>query len=148
MRTLAALLDECDLHLLALHEAMSRCPQPLTVSHFETRHPALIAALDQFAYRFIKLQDVMSAKVFRQYAVEVLGEPVESVPVIDILNLLERYGMLPSVSRWQETREIRNQMTHEYQLNPAELIETLQIAFDMVTEMADVIRILKQPRIA
>lgn len=99
----------------------------------------MIAALDQFAYRFTKLQDVMSAKLFRQYALEVLHEPVESVPIIDILNLLERYGLLLLVLRWQ-IREIRNQITHEYQLSPAELAVTLRIAFGMVTEMAAVIR--------
>jgi hypothetical protein len=116
MRRLAELLAECELHLLALREAMERCPQPLTEAHFARRDAELIAALDQFAYRFTKLQDVMSAKVFRQYALEVLHEPVESAPIIDILNLLERYGLLPSVVRWQEIREIRNQITHECQL--------------------------------
>ncbi len=30
MRRLAELLQECDLHLQALQEAMGRCPQPLT----------------------------------------------------------------------------------------------------------------------
>lgn len=113
MRTLAALLNECDLHLQALNEAMGRCPQPLTEAHFTKRDPDVIASLDQFAYRFI-------------------------------LNLLERYGFLPSVSRWQEIREIRNQITHEYQLSPAELVATLRIAFGMVTEMAGVIATLSQ----
>ena len=148
MRTLAALLHECDLHLQALHEAIGRCPQPLTEAHFSRRDADLIAVLDQFAYRFTKLQDAMSAKLFRQYALEVLQEPVESVPIIDILNLLERYGLLPSVSRWQEIGEIRNQITHEYQLSPAELVVTLRIAFGMVTEMAAVFATLSQRRVA
>lgn len=146
MRRLAELFQGCDLHLQALGEAMGRCPQPLTEAHIARRQPELIAALDQFAYRFTKLQDVMSAKLFRQYALEVLHEPVESAPIIDILNLLERYGLLPSVVRWQEIREIRNQITHEYQLRPAELVVTLRIAFDMVAEMAAVITSLSEPR--
>jgi hypothetical protein len=148
MRRLAELLAECELHLQALREAMERCPQPLTEAHFARRDAELIAALDQFAYRFTKLQHVMSAKVFRQYALEVLHEPVESAPIIDILNLLERYGLLPSVVRWQEIREIRNQIAHEYQLSPAELVVTLRIAFGMVAEMAAVITSLRLPRTA
>ena len=148
MRRLAELLAECELHLQALREAMERCPQPLTEAHFARRDAELIAALDQFAYRFTKLQDVMSAKVFRQYALEVLHEAVEAAPIIDILNLLERYGLLPSVVRWQEIREIRNQITHEYQLSPAELVVTLRIAFGMVAEMAAVITSLRLPRTA
>jgi hypothetical protein len=144
MRSLDDLIGECDLHLLALHEAMARSPRPLTVDHFATRDPALIAALDQFAYRFTKLQDVISVQLFRRFALDVLHEPVESLPVIDILNLLERYRYLPSASRWQEIREIRNQITHEYRLDVGELIVTLEIAFGMVAEMSEVIDMLKE----
>lgn len=144
MRALNDLLDECDLHLLALGEAMARCPQPLTEDHFATRNPTLVAALDQFAYRFAKLQDVISVQVFRRFALEVLHEPVEALPIIDILNLLERFGYLPSAARWQEIREIRNQITHEYRLDPSELIITLEIAFGMVAEMSQILDKLKQ----
>lgn len=144
MRALNDLLNECDLHLLALREAMARCPQPLTEDHFTTRNPALVAALDQFAYRFTKLQDVISVQVFRRFALEVLHEPVESLPIIDILNLLERYGYLSSAMRWQEIREVRNQITHEYRLDPGELIITLEIAFGMVSEMSKILDQIKQ----
>ena len=119
MRSLGDLLDECDRHLLALREAMARCPEPLTEAHFAIRNPELIAALDQFAYRFIKLQDVMSVQLFRQFALEALWEPVESLPILDILNLLERYRYLASAARWQEIREIRNQITHEWRRSSA-----------------------------
>lgn len=144
MRSLDDLLNECDLHLLALQEAIARCPQPLTVGHFATRNPDLVAALDQFAYRFAKLQDVMSVQLFRRFALDALHEPAESLPVIDILNLLERYRYLPSALRWQEIREIRNQITHEYRLDPGELIVTLEIAFGMVAEMSGIVTALKK----
>ena len=143
MRSLDELLVECDLHFLALQEAMARCPSHLSVEHLTTRNPELIAALDQFAYRFTKLQDVMSVQLFRRFALDVLHEPVESMPVIDILNLLERYRYLPSVMRWQEIREIRNQISHEYTLEHDELIITLDIAFAMVSEMATIVSTLK-----
>lgn len=146
MRSLDDLVNECDLHLLALQEAMGRCPRPLTVDHFATRDPALIAALDQFAYRFVKLQDVISVQLFRRFALDVLREPVESLPVIDILNLLERYRYVPSVLRWQEIREIRNQITHEYRLAPGELIVTLEIAFGMVAEISETLDALNERR--
>lgn len=144
MRPLNDLLNECDLHLLALQEAMARCPQPLTEDHFTTRDPVLVATIDQFSYRFTKLQDVISVQVFRRFALDVLHEPVESLPIIDILNLLERYGYLSSAARWQEIREIRNQITHEYRLDPGELIITLEIAFGMVAEMSQILDQIKQ----
>ncbi|HOW74635.1 MAG TPA: hypothetical protein P5102_10610 [Candidatus Competibacteraceae bacterium] len=59
--------------------------------------------------------------LFRQFALDVLHEPVESTPIIDILNLLERYGYRPSAARWQEIREIRNQITHEYPFTKREI---------------------------
>ena len=91
-----------------------------------------------------KLQDVISVQVFRRFALEVLHEPVESLPIIDILNLLERYGYLSSAMRWQEIREVRNQITHEYRLDPDELIITLEIAFGMVSEMSQILDQIKQ----
>ncbi|WPL18310.1 hypothetical protein Thiowin_03380 [Thiorhodovibrio winogradskyi] len=119
MRHLVDLFDECDRHLQALGEAMQRCPQPLTDAHFIPRDPNLIATLDQFAYRFAKLQDAMSTQLFRRFCVQTLQEPVETRPFIDILNLLERYNYLPSTKRWQEIREIRHQISHEYCLSTA-----------------------------
>jgi hypothetical protein len=103
------------------------------------RRPELVAALDQFAYRFAKLQDMLSTQMFRRFAREVLAEPVETAPVVDLLNLLERYGHLPSAARWQEIRQMRNLITHEYALTPEELIVTLELAFAMVGEMGSVV---------
>lgn len=70
----------------------------------------------------------------------------QSLPGIGILNLLERYRYLPSALRWQEIREIRNQITHEYRLDPEELIMTLKIAFGMVSEMSGIVAVLKKQR--
>lgn len=144
MRPLRDLFQECDAHLGALGEAMGRCPRPLTAAHFQQRDPALVATLDQFAYRFGKLQDLVGTQLVRRFAVDVLREPVEEAPVIDILNLLERYRLLPSVARWQEIRAMRNQIVHEYQLSPAELLTALEMAFAMVGEVSQVVSALRQ----
>ncbi|MBW8309551.1 MAG: hypothetical protein K0M45_07965 [Candidatus Paracaedibacteraceae bacterium] len=45
---------------------------------------------------------------------KLLGEQVESLSYIDRLNLLEKLGILPSAKVWQEMRELRNHMIHEY----------------------------------
>lgn len=59
--------------------------------------------------------------------------------MVDLLNLLERYGFLPSAMRWQEIRQMRNQIAHEYAMTPAELAVALELAFAMVGEMADLL---------
>jgi hypothetical protein len=102
-----------------------------------------VAALDQFAYRFAKLQDVISTQLMRRFATYVLREPVEDAPIVDILNLLERYRYLPSAARWQEIREMRNQITHEYMMAPAELVASLDLAFGMVGEMSQLVSALR-----
>lgn len=71
----------------------------------------------------------------------------QSLPGIGILNLLERYRYLPSALRWQEIRETRNQIiTHGYRLDPDEWIVTLEIAFGMVSEMSEIVAVLKKQR--
>lgn len=147
MKPLTDLFRECDAHRLALTEAMARCPRPLSAGHFVVRNPDLVAALDQFAYRFAKLQDTMSTQLFRSFAVDALAEPAEAAPVVDLLNLLERYGFLPSAMRWQEIRQMRNQITHEYAMTPAELAVALELAFGMVGEMADLLGRLREAAI-
>lgn len=48
------------------------------------------------------------------------------------------------MTRWQEIREVRNQITHECRLVPAELIATPAIAVPMVAEMAAIIAGLRR----
>ena len=45
--------------------------------------------------------------------------------------------------RFATLQEIRNQITHEYHLSPAELIVTLRIAFTMVAEIASIMTAFK-----
>lgn len=93
---------------------------------------------------FARLQDVMGAQPFRRFALDVPREPVDSRPMLDIFNLLERYRYLPSADRRQEIREVRNQIAHEYALNPDELVATLEAAFETVAEMSAVLATLKK----
>lgn len=86
----------------------------------------------------------MGAQLFRCFALDALLEPVESRPMLDILNLLGRYGCLPSAEHWQEIREVRNQIAHEYALNPDELAATLEITFEMVGEMCAILATLQK----
>ncbi|MDD5036828.1 MAG: hypothetical protein PHE55_19040 [Methylococcaceae bacterium] len=96
IRTLDDLLNEYDLHLLALREAMARCPRPLAAGHFATRNPDLVAALGQFAYRFAKLQDAMCAKLFTSI-LELTKEQGYYPIFLDKLNRLEKIRAITSL---------------------------------------------------
>jgi len=74
---------------------------------------AACAWLDQFLYRFSKLQDTMGERLFTSCLL-VMGEDFSRKPFIDMLNRLEALGLIPSRKWWVLQRELRNQIAHEY----------------------------------
>lgn len=110
-------LSQCVRHASIMNDALSQIPSPLTGEQLHQASPELIRLLDQFVLRFIKLQDTLGTHVLRQFAVQVLAEPVEDAAFIDVLNLLERRGYL-MVDQWALQRSTRNILTHEYPDDP------------------------------
>ncbi len=87
------------------------------------RDDKLVAFLDQIAYRFSKIQDNIG-KLIRLYLF-LKGESVESLPMLDVLNLAERYNLGVDKQRWFELRELRNLIVHEYEAQTQKMAETL-----------------------
>lgn len=56
---LGAVIEECGRHVRYMNYARSRLPRPVTEAHFADSRDEFIAALDQFAFRFIRLQDAL-----------------------------------------------------------------------------------------
>ena len=48
--------------------------------------------------------------------------------MIDILNLLEKLEIIPSVAAWDRLREIRNVIAHEYPSDIEERLENIALA--------------------
>jgi uncharacterized protein with HEPN domain len=88
---------------------------------------------DDFVYvellisRLGKLQDTLGEKVFT-LILTLLGETVTNKSFIDKLNKLEKLEILPSAQWWQELRQLRNILTHEYPDNPLFIAENLNKA--------------------
>ena len=100
-----------------MSDALSQISFPLTEVHLQQASPELIRLLDQFVLRFTKLQDTLGTHVLRQFAVQILAEPVEDAAFIDVINLLERRGYLMA-DQWALQRRTRNPLTHEYPDDP------------------------------
>lgn len=83
-----------------------------------------IRCLDQFIFRFSKLQDAMGAKIFRNL-LEYLDEDVSSLPMRDLLNLLERYRLIDKAEEWNYIRELRNEIAHDYPLLENDVVSIL-----------------------
>ena len=120
-------LDQCRRHVIIMQGALADLPATLNASAVAHDDLALLRTIDQFVYRFIKLQDTLGEHVLRTFASEVLAEPVHDAPLIDVLMRLERYGFLEAV-QWARWRSLRISLTHEYPDHPETRIAVLEEA--------------------
>ena len=122
----------CDRHILRIHEALNGLTDvfPLQPKTYANLNSEQVRCIDQFIFRFSKLQDAMGAKMFR-YILELWDEDIESLPMRDILNRLERYLIVPSVSEWLYIRELRNEIAHDY---PIDEKDTIDILNELITK--------------
>ena len=91
------LYREAIIHLSRLKYAFSKLKEnqflPLDSEKINLilKNEELIPILDQIVYRYSKLQDIL-AKLIRSY-LYLKGENVENIPLIDVLNLAEKFGL-------------------------------------------------------
>ena len=131
-----AILHECDAHKKRLMQAKDRCAKffPLSAKTYEELSDEQVEHVDQMVYRFTKLQDALGAKLFPS-VVSVLREDAASLTVFDVLAELEKAGAIPNANRWVATREMRNQLAHDYQDNSDEGSRSLNDLFSAVDEL-------------
>ena len=71
--------------------------------------------------RFAKLQDCIGLRLIPTlYAL--LESDTTAHPFIDILNRLEKLGVLASAEDWQYFRSLRNNFAHEYPERPEDIV--------------------------
>ena len=83
--------------------------------------------LDQFAYRYTRLQDDMGARLMPN-VLKALGEDIGPMSAIDRYARLEQLGWIASADEWLALRQVRNQFAHDYPNSAAERFERLQAA--------------------
>ena len=116
----------CDRHILRIHEAVAGLSNsfPMQPEYYANLNAEQIRCIDQFIFRFSKLQDAMGAKIFR-HILELWDEDISSLPMRDILNRLERYLIIPSASDWIYIRELRNEIAHDYPIDEKDTVAVL-----------------------
>lgn len=133
----------CDKHVLRINEALAGLgvALPMSADCYANLNTEQVRCIDQFIFRFSKLQDAIGAKIFR-YLLEFLDEDVSSLPMRDILNRLERYLIIPSADEWIYMRELRNEISHDYPLldNDVitilnELLSKVEVLFSIYNEL-------------
>lgn len=136
--------EVCDKHLLRIEDALAsiRIEFPLDTENYATLNSEQIRCLDQFIFRFSKFQDAIGTKIFR-LTLHILGEDVSSLPLRDVLNLLERYNLINSAEEWQYMRELRNTITHEYSLDVNDIVDALNELIIKLPELKEIYHRLK-----
>lgn len=125
-------------HMQALKEALDDlAEQPSVMSGLEPLDKNGRRLLDQFAYRYTRLQDDMGARLMPSI-LQALGEDVAVMPALDRFARLEQLGWLPSAQAWGTLRQIRNQFTHDYTEDPAQRAFRLQAALRAARELSDI----------
>ncbi|HET8837563.1 MAG TPA: hypothetical protein VFM82_01050 [Flavobacteriaceae bacterium] len=121
-----SILEECKMHLARMEYAYSKISFliPLNGKKIEGLSQEEITHIDQYIFRFSKLQVAIGQKLFKA-VLSILGEPVENKAFIDIFNRLEQLGIIENHVLWQELRIIRNEASHEYGEDSHELAEKL-----------------------
>lgn len=134
------IFDTCALHLKRMDFARSKVEPflPLKRDNYYDLDDNTIGFLDQFIFRFSKLQDMMGSRLFPSI-LELLAEPVTEKAFIDILNRLEKLEIIESALHWIEIRKIRNDIAHEYPASLTERIEGINILFDNLEILKQII---------
>lgn len=117
---------ECDKHVQRIEEAYSDMKKymPLTVEKYKNLTKDEVQDIDQYLYRFSKLQDTLGDKVFK-LIIEEYVDNIDLLSFSDILNKLEKTGYLSSVKEWKYLRELRNEIAHQYDDEADEMTQAI-----------------------
>jgi predicted nucleotidyltransferase len=117
---------ECDKHILRIEHAYKKISPflPISASAYPLLNDEQIEAIDQYLFRFAKLQDTMVDKLFKLILAQ-YEENLQQYTFIDVLNKLEKLGFLPSAKEWQILRTIRNEISHQYDDEPEEMSQAI-----------------------
>jgi len=125
---LESVLSECEKHTKRINIASATLQKimPLDNEKYQGLDDITIAIIDQFLFRFSKLQDAIGKRLFNNILL-FLGEDIKPLSAIDRLNRLEQLNLLKSKNIWQDLREMRNNLAHEYEQEDKKLIAFLNI---------------------
>ena len=128
LQLLLSTAEIAEIHQKRLNEALVYLKDLLPID--ETKLAQLssqdYAYLDVVAVRYAKLQDIIGSKLF-YLLLDVMEETVESNRFLDVLERLEKVGILESVDFWIELRNVRNFVAHEYPEEPLLLIKNINL---------------------
>jgi len=131
---LKSILNECEKHLDRMNFAYENISYmfPLDPEKISKLKKEEITFIDQFIYRFSKLQDALGQKLFKAVLIN-LDEEVNNKSSIDIFNRLEQLEIIKDYDKWKFLRDLRNELAHEYEEN--KMADKLNLLFEKKSEL-------------
>jgi len=133
-------LKEVNLHIERLKEILEYLKNfyPLNIDSLEEIDKD---KLDAFAFRFAKLQDLLGAKIFREY-LEFINFPTQDKNFLELLKELNKEGIV-DIDKWAEFRSVRNSIAHDYPYEEDEKIEAINYLIKNIDYLFEVIEQIK-----
>lgn len=138
------ILNKAALHLTRAKQAQNEIRlwrTPLNAATFEDFEK--LKTIDTFIYRFIKLQDMMGDKLFK-ILLDEIGEYKETMSLLDVLDRLEKLGLINKSEIWMHYRKLRNKLTHEYPNNEEEIAEGIGLAIEAFDEIEGIFQAIRE----
>lgn len=131
LERLKKILHECQKHIQRIDSSSRKMApfMPLNKSRYDCLDEDEVEHIDQFLFRFLKLQDAIGQKLFKTILL-VLKEEIENKPFIDILNRLDKLELIYDLDTWLELRKIRNALAHEYEDDSEEISHIINKIYD------------------
>ncbi len=111
---------------------------PLDEARLETLPVGERRTVDAFLKRF---QDAVEAgrRLFRVVLV-LLDEDQSGLSAIDVMNMAEKYGVLPSALVWRDVVKARKEIAHGYAMTLAAAARAINAALPVARQAADQLR--------
>jgi len=96
-----------------------------------------VRIVNSFLFNYSKIQDKMGQKLFKRVLIELREIDDENIPFRDILSILEKLDILDE-SAWDELRDIRNSIAHEYPSDIDDRVTNINNALDGFRRLKDI----------
>jgi len=139
-KRLITYFQESKKHIDLIEESLDVLKLPIT--DYENLTQLQRFALNALIFRFSKLQDLIGTKIFRNY-LNFSGFNLVDKTFFDILKEIEKEGII-DIDSWDELRELRNKIAHDYPEEIDEMIESINMFIKKSSDLILVANKLEQ----
>ena len=123
-------------HIQMIEEALGVLSPKIPIRDYTSLNQLEKFALNTLIFRFSKLQDLIGAKIFRNY-LNYSGFDINEKSFYQLLLEIEKEGII-DIDSWNELRELRNKIAHEYPKEMDETIESINLFIEKSNNLVNI----------